>query len=467
MNTKTKASSGKTTKEQGSKPTRAARTLYESMRQFLTPNAWGQANQARKEGRTPRSKRWHTEPLVFVLLVFTWCAGDSSAERFEAARAFYVHCHSRRLRPGKTVDGFQKALGLLPMSTLRRLAELVRNTLTRLLAERLVVDGWLAFGVDGSRLECPRTPELERGLGCAGKKHSAPTVWVTACVHLGTGLLWSWWLGRGNASERDHARCLLGTLPAKALLVADAGFNGYHLCRDIIGQGKFFLIRMSAKVTLLVDKMPSRRVDDSRVVYWPEKDREAGGPPIETRLLRVRDQNKRKDVWLLTNVLDGERLPLELAARFYRQRWENEGLFRTYKRTLKNVKLLSRTVRLVHREAEASLLGAQLLLAQGTLAMPPRKTAPASATSVQERCSPRKVLLEIRQEIKDLAGKRKRSFGKRLSAACREERVRQTAKEARTWPRRKPHRPPKPPKLRERTKHENWLLQQLPTPAAA
>ena len=31
------------------------------------------------------------------------------------------------------------------------------------------------------------------------------------------------------------------------------------------------------------------------------------------------------------------------AARFYRLRWENEGLFRTYKRTLAKVRLVGRT----------------------------------------------------------------------------------------------------------------------------
>jgi hypothetical protein len=50
-----------------------------------------------------------------------------------------------------------------------------------------------------------------------------------------------------------------------------------------------------------------------------------------------------------------------MASQFYRWRWESEGLFRTYKQTLKKVKLVSRTVKLVHREAEASLLAVQLL----------------------------------------------------------------------------------------------------------
>src|SRR5207244_2940891 len=63
-------------------------------------------------------------------------------------------------------------------------------------------NGFCALGCDGTRLEAPRTPELERALGQASKTDAAPMLWVTALVHLRTGLLWAWRLGRGTASER-------------------------------------------------------------------------------------------------------------------------------------------------------------------------------------------------------------------------------------------------------------------------
>ena len=34
----------------------------------------------------------------------------------------------------------------------------MRRQLERTLADRMVVDGWTAFGCDGTRLECPRHP---------------------------------------------------------------------------------------------------------------------------------------------------------------------------------------------------------------------------------------------------------------------------------------------------------------------
>jgi hypothetical protein len=123
----------------------------------------------------------------------------------------------------------------------------------------------------------------------------------------------------------------------------------------------------------------------------------------------------------------------------YRWRWESEGLFRTYKRTLSKVKLHSRTVRLVHREAEGSLLATQLLLAQGALAL-------RGAGRVQGvACSPRRVLLAIRAELRRVPVRGGGRFGERLRRAAREQRVRKSAKVKRVWPQRKEHKPPKPP----------------------
>src|SRR5207302_6548621 len=119
-------------------------------------------------------------------------------------------------------------------------------------------------------------------------------------------------------------------------------------------------------------------------------------PPLPVRLLRLRGD--KADVWLITNVVDEQRLPKKTAGKFYRWRWRNEGLFRTYKRTLGKVKLMSRTVAQVHREAEGSLLATQLLLAQGALAVP----ASAGGTTVPP--SARKVLLEVRAEIRNVTG---------------------------------------------------------------
>lgn len=438
----------------------AARSLVDSLRHFLTPALWKQARRARGPRLRPR---WAAQPLVLVLLALTWACGDSTPERFETARAFAGACLPKRRRAGKTVQGFQKALSRLPMPALRAVAAAVRRRVREVLAAGWHVDGFVPLGCDGTRLECPRAEALERRLGQAGKPGSAPTVWLTALVHLRLGVPWAWRWGKGTASERDHLRRLLPSLPAAALLVADAGYVGYDLIRTLLEREVCFLIRMSCQATFYREGAgrPSR-FRDGAVYYWPpaKKKGSEGQAPLRLRLIRVRDKRGGRDVWLATNVMNPKRLSAARAGQFYRWRWESEGLFRTYKRTLAKVKLHSRTVRLAHREAEGSMLATQLLLAQGALALRPQG-APAAAGAAA--CSPRQVLLAVREELR-AAPRRRPAFGRRLAAARRERR--RSGKVKRDWPQRTPHRPPAPPRILTLTDAEKARITGHKTEAA-
>src|SRR5947209_8642550 len=135
-----------------------ARSLVDCLREFLTPALRKQAHERRHCQR--RRSRWGAQPLILVLLLMTWCCGDSQPERFETARAFCVALLPKRRRPGRTAQGFQKALAQLPARTLRVLAAGVRMALAARLAGRWSDGGFVAIGCDGSRLECPRSAEL-------------------------------------------------------------------------------------------------------------------------------------------------------------------------------------------------------------------------------------------------------------------------------------------------------------------
>src|SRR5689334_7267202 len=92
----------------------AAKTFLAVLQELLTPAIWKQAEQARRAGRRP--PRWRAQPLVLCLLVTTWCCGDSQAERFETAKGFVGACLAKRRRPGRSVQGFQRALSQLPIA---------------------------------------------------------------------------------------------------------------------------------------------------------------------------------------------------------------------------------------------------------------------------------------------------------------------------------------------------------------
>lgn len=431
---------------------RRANCLIDSMREFLTPEVFKQVRNATKRRKCPR---WDLHPLLYVLLLTTYCCGDSLPERFEAARVFYVACCPKRKRPGESFAGFEKAIAKLPMPILRALAAAIRGRVEVVFDDRWKVGNFIPFGCDGTRQACPRSEELEKRLGTFGKEGSPPMIWNTSIVHLTLGFPFCWRLGKGGkASERSHLIHMLRWLPAAAMVVADAGYVGYDVAATMIASGVFFLIRMSSNATFYSETdEPLDEFREGIVYYWPKTQRDSKKPPIRGRLMRIHSDRHKVDVWLFTNVEDPKQLPLEMAGVFYRRRWENEGFFRTYKQTLKKVTLMSRTLRLVHREAEASMIATQLLLCQGAIAMPsPKKDA------LPVMCSPRGVLLEMRR---DIAGRRQsKPFCERIGRAQREERDRISAKQKREWPRRKPHVPPHPPVLLRLTNDQKIKIQQ-------
>jgi len=405
------------------------------VRYFLTPAVW---KQAQSVCPAKRKRRWDLQPLILALLAMTWLTHPTVEERFQVACSFVIACRPKRSRPGRTVPGFLKAVHRLPVRVFHLLSQCIRH---RLLERGLLprIAGFFPVGVDGSRLSCPRTRELEERLPAVSTS-SAPQVWITALVHLLSGVPWWWKVGKGTASERGHLQRMLSCLPTLSLLVADAGYVSYALLIRVLLGGHHMVVRMKSNVHLYTSsKVPMERYQQGRVLWWPEENRRRGHPPIIARLVRITAPRGGGDVWLLTTVLDRHVLSRKQIGKLYRLRWENECFFRSYKRTLGKVKLWGRTIKTVHREVEASLLAVQLLLAQVLRSGLPAQTVPSLA----------RALRVIRQDLHDYASlsRRRASYEKRLRSAFRDRRTRHADKIRKQWPRQKTYHPPKPPQL--------------------
>ncbi len=177
-------------------------------------------------------------------------------------------------------------------------------------------------------------------MGKAGKEDSAPTLWLTAIVHLRYGLLWAWRLGKGTASEQMHLIHLLATLPARSLLVTDAGYIGYELLVAMTTARCGYLIRMSSRATLFTeDRQPLGKWRQGLVWYWPQWAQEKNLPPLRTPAAAHRQKSRCLAVdrrfELRKNFRMRQRRCFIAGAR------RNEGLFRTYKRTISGVKFRS------------------------------------------------------------------------------------------------------------------------------
>jgi hypothetical protein len=231
------------------------------------------------------------------------------------------------------------------------------------------------------------------------------------------------------------------------LLVCDAGSVGDDLFGRLLKQECSFLIRLSSQAQLdSLELVAVAGFTEGEFWYWTDDAERTSQPPWRVRVIRVAAPKRQNDVWLITHVLDPKRLPAGLAARFDRMRWESECFFRTDKRVVKDVRLVSRTVPLVVREAEVSLLACQLLLGQGAWAL---KVGGQRAGRDEWKCSAAEVLREIRREL-DAARKPKprSSFAQRLPPIGRDRRERTGPKRKRQPPRRKTPVAPQPPRLK-------------------
>ena len=109
-------------------------------------------------------------------------------------------------------------------------------------------------------------------------------------------------------------------------------------------------------------------------------------------------------------------------------------------------------MRLVHREAEVSLLALQLLLAHAELALGAKQPAGTPALS------PRKVVIEIRREMTSEPNRGSKSYSRRLGQCRADRRCQKSPKATREWPRRKPHKAPAPPIILTLTQEHKALI---------
>ena len=164
-----------------------------------------------------------------------------------------------------------------------------------------------------------------------------------------------------------------GKFPKNTLFCGDAGFVGYPLWSAIMQSGGDFLVRVGANVSLLSE----RRITNCReglVLCWPRA-MQAKQPPLRLRLVKVRIG--KTHVYLLTSVLDPEKLTIKQMVKFYKMRWGIEVEFRGLKQTLDRAKLRCRNDRRLLAELDWSIMAmavAELFALKEQLAKQPTRS---------------------------------------------------------------------------------------------
>jgi len=297
--------------------------------------------------------RWSDRMLVLTALLMAVSSLGSLQERLSEARAAVVRMYPSRRRPGESYAGFIGQLVRHSQRLLALVTAALRQRMIRQAGASWKVGRHLAFGVDGTKSDAPRTQANRKGLKTAGK--SGPQQLLVMLLHIGTGLPWSWRRGKATDSERDLLRELLDALPAGALLLLDAGFTGYALLQHILATGRPVLVRAGANVTLLQKLGWEFKFHGDTVYVWPEKARAAGGEPLVLRRIVVVDGRNRR-MCLLTNLSEAE-LTFAEAVALYRRRWGIEVFFRGLKQTLARRKMLSDSPEHAGVELDWTLVG--------------------------------------------------------------------------------------------------------------
>lgn len=381
-----------------------------------------------------------------------WSEQAQLTERFASVRQF-LRSECRHWQLGASYEGWVAA----QHREAPRWMSLVKQRL-RMLGAALAPSRfgrWRAVAVDGTLVACPRTMANQTAMGERGKPEGIPQAALTAIVDLNTNLPWDFRVGPGLESERAHLREMLDDLLADALLVADAGFIGYELCREMLAKQRPFLFRVGGNIHLLRELGYEMDVRKEIVYLWPAAQQYKNSPSIRLRLIVIHDERKQP-VYLVTNVLDCAELSDKLAAEIYRARWGVEVEYRTLKQTLEHHTLHSRTPETCYLELAWYVFGMwllQLLTAREVRAAggDTRRISSAGARNCVRRAM---------RNHRPRASSRC-TLREALGSSVVDAYQRRGNKASRGYPRQKRHQPPNPPIIKPPTALQLRKAQQL------
>jgi hypothetical protein len=424
------------------------------LREIFDASFWKKMHQQFAEFEKERV-RWTLPLCLYAGLTMALDPATAEAERFEKMYGCLAGLFPKRRRCGTTLSGYHLALAELPLEFFDAVRAELQLTAARHGLHLARVGHWEAYGIDGSKEALPRTQAHEEHYGIVTKGPGAAERLVVAAVTLRRYVLWEWASDSALGSERALALNLIRRLPLESLAVLDAGFIGYDWGLAVKASGRHFLARVGGNVKLWVDSLPNAEWREGQVWLWPDQQRE--GVPLVLRLIKLslpcrNKRGQRQEMWLVTDVLEAERLTREEAARFYRKRWPaNECTFRTWKRTLAAEKLASRTPIMAEPESEFSLCALMLLEISICLARRKQRRDHRIISVARAKRVWRRAMRALAR------GRQTNKFRAELSACVRDTYRRRKPKVRRRWPERKEHRSLKTPIFRKLGKRRKVL----------
>lgn len=405
---------------------------------------------------------WTPQLLSSTALLWAWSDELTLVERFHTARKIAWFLFPQPNEPATSYQAFTKILRKWTGALVVAIRTALRRRMQQALATCWQIGGFVMFGVDGSRVDLPRTVSHEKAYAASrkrskkkGKKkgrkghrssraagHSrkadSPQMWLTTMWHAGTGLPWEWRTGPSDSSERGHLLEMLLGLPAGALIAADAGFVGYEYARAIIDSQRHMLVRVGSNVRLL-RKLGYARESAGTVYLWPDYAARKQQPPLVLRLVVA--HNGRHPVYLVTSLLSKTACSDQQVIELYARRWGIELFYRTFKQTFGRRKLRSTTANNAEVEMQWSLLGLWAMSLYALVQATKRGVEPRRLSAAQLLLAFRRMLRDYRHPVE-----RGQSLCDLLGDAVIDPYTRHN-KTSRNYPLQKQESPPGPPQI--------------------
>lgn len=318
---------------------------------------------------------WTPKWLAWTAVLWAWSNESTLGERFACAQRLIQHLQGASAKKSTSYQAFLKVLirWTNPLVVAWQVA--LRKRMEGLGPDEGKRHGFVVFGVDGSKIELPRTLSNQHAYAlsrrsrkrqrrnkpsdqAATKKAEQPQLFLTTMFHVGLHLPWDWRIGPAESSERHHALDMLHHLPHGSLLTGDAGFVGYDFANNVRESGCELLVRVGGNVKLL-KKLGYVRESNGTVYVWSDKAARHFQPPLVFRLVVVR--SARHPVYLITSVTCRTQLTDAQIADLYRARWGVEVFYRHFKQTFGRRKLRSYSAENARVELEWSLIGLWLI----------------------------------------------------------------------------------------------------------
>lgn len=193
--------------------------------------------------------------------------------------------------------------------------------------------GLAVYGVDGSHLRVPDTPENDRTFGRpkSGRGRAGyPQVRIVALMVLRSHVLAGLAVGAYAEGEVTLAASLWPKLPAESLTIVDRGFLSYLLFHQIQAQGpqRHWLTRAKKTLTWRVRQRLSPHDCLVELPVHPNLRRAHPELPetLTARAIRYHRRGFRPQT-LLTSLLDSAAYPAAEIVALYHERWELELAF--------------------------------------------------------------------------------------------------------------------------------------------